>query len=75
MKFNITIRLSESLSTSQIWPDGDAPQNPTSDDVYKLLLRYHSLGEFLDAWSLGHITDVEVAPYVSACGGVVDEES
>jgi len=33
--FDITIN--ETLAVEQIWPDGGAPENPTVDDVIKVL--------------------------------------
>lgn len=51
---------SETLGIAEIWPDGDAPENPTTDDVIKAL-RLH--GDYMDmiarAWNL-ELQDIEV---------------
>lgn len=40
------------LSVDEIWPDGDAPENPTAEDVKKLIENmYVSLGDFIDDWN------------------------
>lgn len=31
--FNITLKIESSLTVDEIWPDGDAPENPTKEDV------------------------------------------
>ena len=31
--FSIHIDIDETLTVDEIWPDGDAPENPTADDV------------------------------------------
>lgn len=51
---------SESLSIDQVWPDGDAPESPTTDDVIKAL---RSRGDFMESiardWNLD-LQDIEV---------------
>jgi hypothetical protein len=50
----------DSLSVQQVWPDGDAPENPTTDDVIKAL---RSRGDFLERivqdWNFD-VQDIEV---------------
>lgn len=36
-RFEITYEICEVLGVDAIWPDGDAPENPTADDVRALL--------------------------------------
>lgn len=49
------------LTVEQVWPDGDAPENPTTDDVIKAL---RSRGDFMDMiardWNL-ELQDIEVS--------------
>lgn len=33
--FTLTVEVSETLTYDEIWPDGDAPENPTTDDVLR----------------------------------------
>lgn len=40
------------LNEDEIWPDEDAPINPTVKDVNKLLSSYTSHGEVMSDWSL-----------------------
>ena len=40
------------LTVDEIWPDGDAPENPTEHDVAEVLKRY-SLGDLIDDWAIG----------------------
>lgn len=51
---------SESLSIDQVWPDGDAPDNPTVDDVIEAL---RSRGDFMESiaqdWNFD-MQDIEV---------------
>lgn len=37
--FSIRFEVEESFSVKEIWPDGDAPENPTAEDVKKEFLR------------------------------------
>lgn len=36
-RFRITIEIDAVLDVSQLWPDGDAPENPTAADVRRLV--------------------------------------
>lgn len=51
MKFRIRYEIEEELTVDEIWPDGDAPENPTADDVHKLL-KDGSLMCNLQEWNL-----------------------
>lgn len=47
------------LTTEDIWPDGDAPEDPSADDVIAAIKRSsYSVGNFLREWGL--IEDLEV---------------
>lgn len=39
--FTIEIHMEESLTVDEIWPDGDAPENPTAEDVKKVFVKGH----------------------------------
>lgn len=38
------------LSVSQIWPDGDAPNNPTTEDVFEQMRKSRSLYSLCQEW-------------------------
>ena len=38
-QFEFTLDFSETFFVDEIWPDGDAPENPTVDDVRKAIKR------------------------------------
>lgn len=48
------------LTEDEIWPDGDAPKNPTRDDVEKLIRESGPLDRVLRDWSL----DLDLQLYV-----------
>lgn len=59
--FTLTIEVSESLSVAEIWPDGDAPDSPTIEDVRKAFLgdarRHSPIGHLLSDWGLEPTAD------------------
>jgi hypothetical protein len=55
--FTISLCGAEVLSIEEIWPDGDAPKNPTREDVAAVLAKYSARDLILD-WGIG--VDVEV---------------
>lgn len=50
--FNIEISGSCSMKVSSIWPDGDAPENPTAEDVIKAMENFGNPYDVLAEWSL-----------------------
>lgn len=53
--FNIYIDFSADLTVSEIWPDGDAPENPTSKDVMAKLMggdKWCSHTQVLEEWGM-----------------------
>ena len=40
------------LSEDAIWPDGDAPENPTEEDVEHLIEECGGIGRVIDDWNL-----------------------
>lgn len=49
--FMVTLEGDHALTVDQIWPDGDAPENPTSEDVEMVLAEYSVL-ELIRDWNL-----------------------
>jgi hypothetical protein len=53
LTFTIEINISESFTVDDIWPDGDAPENPTADDVRALFLKKaHNVHQTCTDWGL-----------------------
>lgn len=51
-RFESTMDGSVVLSADDIWPDGDAPQNPTARDVLNVLKSQGRLLDVLVDWNL-----------------------
>ena len=51
-QFKITYEMECVLDTDQMWPDGDAPTNPTAKDVIALIRRHGGIYRVLDDWNL-----------------------
>jgi hypothetical protein len=52
-KFNVSVSGLYQLDESEIWPDGDAPTNPTPEDVAKAMAKSaSSLARMLHDWSM-----------------------
>lgn len=61
-KFTISIQGEHTLDLSEIWPDGDAPENPTSEDVVQAIEDSCSnVADLISDWNL----DCEVDVYPS----------
>lgn len=50
--FNFQIEASLYLSVDEIWPDGDAPENPTADDVAQVIEQCGGLRAVIRDWDL-----------------------
>lgn len=65
-KFLISYEASCELTVAQLWPDGDEPENPTVDDVEKLIAKRGGYARILTAWDIdyehGEGSVVEVKP-------------
>jgi hypothetical protein len=48
--FSIELDATLDLSISEIWPDGDAPENPTVADVVAVLEKHGSVTSVLSDW-------------------------
>lgn len=60
VQFLVTLDGSCYLDIEDIWPDGDAPENPTTEDVAAVMRGCGSKLSVLDDWSLVHELGVEV---------------
>ncbi len=54
-RFIFSVQVDHILSVDEIWPDGDAPENPTAEDVKSVFLNssHCSIGTMLDCWNIG----------------------
>lgn len=63
--FTITVEGSYTLTVDEIWPDGDAPENPTREDVAAAMKKScHSTYQLMRDWNLddGMCVDVDGLP-------------
>lgn len=51
-RFRITITSDNVLTLDELWPDGDAPENPTADDVRARIRQHGGAREVLRDWNL-----------------------
>lgn len=51
-KFNISYDIDLCLSVEEIWPDGDAPENPTVQDVEHVLEECGGVERVIRDWDL-----------------------
>jgi len=51
-KFKISYEMDTVLDVDSMWPDGDAPMNPTVDDVLQLIKKHGGIYRVLDEWNL-----------------------
>lgn len=70
-RFRIVYTLDVVLSESQIWPDGDGPENPTASAVEDLIESEGGIIKVIDEWSLDtasayhyEVTEMGPAPEV-----------
>lgn len=52
MRFLVTFEGSVPLTVEQVWPDGDAPENPTADDVVDVMRTYGRPTRVIEDWCL-----------------------
>jgi hypothetical protein len=65
-RFQITFTVEATLDADALWPDGDAPENPTADDVRELIENEGGILRVIDDWNLA-------SPHASHAGYEVDE--
>jgi len=51
-KFAVDIDGAVTLTVEEVWPDGDAPDNPTAEDVAKRMRGCGSLKDVIYDWNL-----------------------
>lgn len=61
-KFVISIVIDETLDIDQLWPDGDAPENPTADDVLLLIEDCGGAEMIIRDWNFEPEVDVYELP-------------
>lgn len=59
-RFTITITSTNTLSVSALWPDGDAPADPTAEDVLALIEECGGASSVLRDWDLDTKLRVDV---------------
>lgn len=64
-RFRIMIEIDETLSIAELWPDGDAPPNPTVGDVEALIEKCGGVVKIMRDWSL----EFDAVLTVTACSG------
>lgn len=50
--FSVTLESDNQLSVDDVWPDGDAPDNPTTEDVIKAIKEVGSAGRLILEWGM-----------------------
>ena len=65
-RFQITFTVEATLDADALWPDGDAPENPTADDVRELIENEGGILRVIDDWNLA-------SPHAPHAGYEVDE--
>ncbi len=59
--FHFSLSADVDLEIDQIWPDGDAPENPTVDDVLKVIAACGGAHEILRDWDLDQDLDLTIS--------------
>lgn len=59
-RFELTITVDVVLTTDEVWPDGDAPDNPTADDVRRVFMEGHSILHTARDWGLDDDAVIDV---------------
>lgn len=65
--FYVSLSGCADIPVRDIWPDGDAPANPTVEDVIALMLKSGSLSRLIDDWNL-EVEVVEVEDMTNGGG-------
>lgn len=50
--FTLSLDITVDLDLDDLWPDGNAPENPTTDDVRELIRRDGGAHRVLNDWNL-----------------------
>lgn len=60
--FHIEVGDEAFLTAEEIWPDGDAPENPTTDDVIEAIKASSSPYRFAGDWGFQNHVSVDGKP-------------
>lgn len=52
VRFTLTYSIMVDFSVDELWPDGDAPENPTADDVEGLIDSCGGWPRIISDWNL-----------------------
>lgn len=58
--FTFDITISHTFTIDELWPDGDAPENPTTRNVYDLVEQCGGLARVINDWDLVDDADLHV---------------
>lgn len=58
--FSIGLSCDVVLSIADLWPDGNAPANPTVSDVAALVMKEGGLRHIIRAWDLDRETEMTI---------------
>jgi len=59
-QFRISISIDETFSVEELWPDGNAPENPTVKDVIKLIKQCGGAIDIINHWNLDNCVECVV---------------
>jgi hypothetical protein len=59
--FNFSINYDVTYSVEEIWPDGDAPESPTLDDVMAVIVKCGGKRRVLEDWSMTNDLELTVS--------------
>lgn len=60
--FHIEVRDEALLDVDEIWPDGDAPENPTTEDVIEQIKKTSNRSSFMVDWGFEQHVTVDGEP-------------
>jgi len=58
-RFRISLHVDVDMTVDELWPDGNAPANPTVDHVHELIRKDGGL-DIIGDWCLAEYGDIEV---------------
>lgn len=58
--FNIRVYFDDEFSADELWPDGDAPENPTVKDVEVLINQCGGLRQVIHDWDMDCYLDCTI---------------
>lgn len=60
-KFTISFEFSDVFDYDQIWPNGNAPENPNTKDVLDVIRKEGSFTNFINNWNLTDAIDLSIS--------------